>query len=294
MGYRLNSSVSVKDICSWVDGATQHLSGHEVVSGISDFSRTEPDTLCAYVKGPVPRHYPGMVFLSKAPLEDLPCILVDNPQHAMNQTVRRFAKEIGFQSAVKNPGVHPSVEIGQYVVIEDDVEIGEGCVIEHHAVIHSGTRMGKNCLVRTHASVGGQGYSYYRDDSGKLHKQLGVGGVFMGDDVEIGSNTCIVRGNIFDTRLENGVKVDNLVYIAHDCHIGEESYIISGASLCGYVKTGKRVRVAPNASVRQHIRIQDGAVVGLGAVVVSGVEAGETVAGVPAKPMARRGTSWAA
>jgi UDP-3-O-[3-hydroxymyristoyl] glucosamine N-acyltransferase len=249
---------------------------------ISDSSNGIQNSICDYIKGVLPENHDSLVLLVKEEVSGYICVVVDNPQVAIIDIIKYIKLNVGFKMKYQYSKIPSTVKMGENVVIEENVEIGEYTVIEHNVVIHSGTRIGKNCLIRTHASIGGDGYGYI--DTGKgLVKQPHLGGVTLSDNVEIGSNTCVVKGMINDTFLGESVKVDNLVHIAHDCFIDDYSFIIAGAELSGYVSVGKRSRVAPNACVKQRLSIGNDALVGLGAVVTKNVPDGKVVAGNPAK-----------
>ncbi|KGJ93582.1 UDP-3-O-(3-hydroxymyristoyl)glucosamine N-acyltransferase [Colwellia psychrerythraea] len=253
---------------------------------ISDSSNGVPNSICDYIKGELPKNHEDLILLVREAISGYNCVVVENPQIIIVDIIKYIKANIGFEAKYQYSKIPSSVKIGENVVIEENVEIGEHTVIEHNAVIHSGTKIGKNCLIRTHASIGGDGYGYI--DTGKgLVKQPHLGGVTLSDNVEIGSNTCVVRGMINDTYLGESVKVDNLVHIAHDCFIDDYSFIIAGAELSGYVSVGKRSRVAPNACVKQRLSIGNDAIVGLGAVVTKNVPDGKVVAGNPAKILNR-------
>jgi len=258
------------------------------VEAISDSNKVVPNSLCDYIKGSLPTKVDGLILFAKENIDGFCCIIVDNPQQAIAEVIEHISSTIGFKAAYEATGIHSSVTIGQNVVIEENVEVGRGTKIEHNVVIHSGTKIGENCLIRTHSSIGGDGYGFFKSNNGELKKFPHIGGVEIGDNVEIGSNTCIVRGIINDTYIGNNVKVDNLVHIAHDCFIDEDAYIIACSELSGYVQVGKRARIAPNACVKQRITIGNDSLVGLGAVVLKDVKEGDIVAGNPAKSLKRK------
>lgn len=252
------------------------------VESISDNTNTDKNSITIYIKGPLPSNKENLWLLTTEIVPGYSCIIVDNPRLAMNELITFVASRVGFIQEYAICSLPASVKIGENVVIEPNVEVGEGTIIEHNVVIHSGTRIGCNCLIRANSSIGGGGYNYIKAGKNTI-KQVDLGGVWLGDNVEIGSNTCIVRGLIDDTIVKDNVKVDNLVHIAHDCFIDEDAYIIAKAELSGYVKIGKRTRVAPGACVKQRLTIGDDVIVGLGSVVLKNVSNGCTVFGNPAR-----------
>jgi UDP-3-O-[3-hydroxymyristoyl] glucosamine N-acyltransferase len=116
-----------------------------------------------------------------------------------------------------------------------------------------------------------------------------LGGVVLGDDVEVGSLTTVCRGTLADTILRDGCKIDDHVHIAHNIDVGEDAFVIACAEVSGGVKIGRRAWIAPNASILNQLSVGDDSVVGLGAVVVRSVPDGAVVVGNPAKPIAREG-----
>lgn len=177
--------------------------------------------------------------------------------------------------------VAPGVFIGSGVVIEDDVTIGPNTCLQHVS-IGKGSSIGANC------SIGGPGFGLVWSDEDHWIRFPHVGRVEIEADVEIGSNTCIDRGALGDTRIRAGARIDNLVHIAHNADIGENALVIAHAMVAGSAIIGERAWIAPSAAIMNQLTIGAGAVVGLGAVVVKSVEAGATVVGNPAKPLAPR------
>jgi UDP-3-O-[3-hydroxymyristoyl] glucosamine N-acyltransferase len=283
MSSKFNKSVSLKEICSALS-INSSLDSNRMMVGISDSARAEANTICDYVKGPLPENLPGLVLLTKEPITGFDCVVVKNPQEELIKIISYINSSVGFKKRYKDSVIPDSVTIGKNVVIEDDVEIGEGTVIEHNVVIHSGTRIGKNCLIRTHAAIGGGGFNYATTDNG-LVKVPDLGGVDIGDEVEVGSHTCIAKGLVNDTVIKKGVKIDNLVHIAHDCFVDEGAFVIACAELSGYVSLGKRTRIAPGSVIKQRVTIGDDVVVGMGAVVFKNIADDAVVVGNPAKPI---------
>jgi UDP-3-O-[3-hydroxymyristoyl] glucosamine N-acyltransferase len=183
------------------------------------------------------------------------------------------------RSELARRGVHlaPGVVIGDDVVFGENVLVGPNTVLQKTS-LGSGVRIGANC------SIGGAGFGYARDLHGRWHRFPHVGRVIIEGDVIIGSNTCIDRGSLGDTIVEEGARIDNLVHVAHNVRVGARSMVIADAMLGGSAQVGCDAWVAPGAMVRNQIRIGDGAVVGMGAIVTRDVQAGTTVAGNPAKP----------
>lgn len=212
-------------------------------------------------------------------------ILSANPRLDFIRALGFLEREVGFSLHDFDSIIHPTVTLGQNVVIERGCVIDEGVVIEHNVVIHSGTRIGKYSRVRACAAIGGDGFGFERLSNGEPLRFPHLGGVSIGKHVEIGSCTAVAKGTLSDTIIEDHVKVDNLVHIAHGCVVKRGAFIIACAELSGGVVVGENAWVAPNSCTHQKVSIGDGAVVGLGAVVTKDVPARSVFAGNPAKKL---------
>jgi UDP-3-O-[3-hydroxymyristoyl] glucosamine N-acyltransferase len=206
----------------------------------------------------------------------------------------------------------PGVSLGPYVVLEEDVQIGAGCIIDafcflgrgsrvgEHCHLHprvtlyAGSRLGNNVEIHAGSVVGGDGFGYVAGD-GRHWKFPQVGAIEIGDDVEIGCNTTLDRGSLDRTLIGNGVKIDNLVQIGHNVEIGDHSVIVAQTGISGSCSIGKNVAIGGQAGIGDHSRIEDGAMVGAQAGVLTGktIRRGKIVWGTPARPLAKFKTQFA-
>ena len=200
--------------------------------------------------------------------------------------------------------VAPEVSIGPYAVIGEDAHVGTGTQIGAHAVIGAGCWIGQNCRIHARvtlyggvrlgsrveihsgAVIGAEGFGYAFGE-GKHWKFPQVGIVEIGDDVEIGANTTIDRGSLDDTRIAEGVKLDNLVHVGHNCQIGAHTVIAAQVGLSGSCLVGKRVVVGGQAGFGERCKLEDGSVIGGQSGVLGGktVRSGQTVWGTPARSL---------
>ena len=180
-----------------------------------------------------------------------------------------------------------NVFVGYNTYIGHNVKIGENTVIEHSVVIEDNTIIGKNCVIKSGAVIGGRGFGYSKFDK-CYHAVPHLGKVVIGNNVDIGNNTCIDRGTIDDTIIEDGVKIDNLCHIAHNVVIGKNSCIIAASTIAGSVRIGEGGYIAIGASILNQITIGEGALVGMGAVVTKDVPAEMVCAYSPAKIIRKR------
>ena len=194
--------------------------------------------------------------------------------------------QIGFIWSDAAPEIHPTARIGQHVVLGPGVRIGANTQVGHHVVIGAEVEIGERCNIKSGAVIGEEGFGFERDANGAGVRLPHIGTVCIGNDVEVGSLTTVCRGTLSDTFLFDGAKIDDHVHIAHNIQVGEHAFVIACAEVSGGVRIGKRAWIAPSATILNQLTIGDDAVVGLGAVVVRNVEAGATVVGNPAKPLA--------
>lgn len=207
-----------------------------------------------------------------------------DPRYDFIRAQYLLAASPGFERDSAPPEVHPTVRIGAGAVIEEGVIIGEGTVIGPNAVLRRGTRVGRWCEIQSGAVIGDAGFGFERDAGNRPLRMIHLGGVRIGDHVQVGALTAVARGALEDTVLEDYVKINNLCHVAHNCRIGENTIIGACADLCGSVSVGRNAWIAPNCSIRQKLSIGEGAIVGMGAVVVKDVPPGAMVYGNPARP----------
>lgn len=179
----------------------------------------------------------------------------------------------------KNCKIHPTVSIGAYCVIGDDVAINEntvlqaGCILGPRVnigahtllwprvVVYHGVTIGSRVIIHSGAVIGSDGFGNVQNE-GAWVKVPQIGGVLIGDDVEIGANTTIDRGAIEDTVIGNGVKIDNQIQIAHNVHVGEHTAIAACAGIAGSAHIGKHCMIGGGANILGHIKIADKTIIG--------------------------------
>jgi len=175
------------------------------------------------------------------------------------------------------------VHIGAHVVTGDNCVLGDDVVLHAHVSLYAQVRVGARSILHTGVRAGVDGFGYALVDG--VHRKVPqVGGCVIGNDVEIGANTTIDRGSVGDTEIGDGVKIDNLVHIAHNVRIGERSIIVAQVGVAGSTTIGKYVTLAGQAGIPGHLEIGDGATIAAQAGVFSDVPAGETWSGYPARP----------
>ena len=207
-------------------------------------------------------------------------IIVQNPYLAFAILTHVFEKKHMQKGIEATAQIHPSAiisdsaYIGHYVVIgencvvgddtvikshvtiDDQVEIGKSCFIDSHVMLTGETKIGDRVRIHANTVIGGEGFGF-APYQGKWHRIVQLGSVIIGHDVRIGSNCSIDRGALDDTILENGVIIDNLVQIAHNVKVGENTAIAAKCGIAGSTTIGKNCVLAGAVGVVGHINIAD-------------------------------------
>jgi len=226
--------------------------------------------------------------------------------------------------AVVDPSaaIGKDVRIGPFAVIGAHARIGDGarigalvtvgadCVLGPGALLHPGVRIGPRCrigaglIAQPNAVIGADGFSYVTPEpgavesakatgavagegAGTLYRRIhSLGGVEIGDDVEIGAGACIDQGTIAPTRIGSGTKIDNLVQIGHNCQVGESCLLCGHVGLAGSVRVGDRAVLGGKVGVGDNLIIGDDSVLAGGSLVGTNIPARSVMIGVPAMPKA--------
>ena len=211
---------------------------------------------------------------------DAGLILVDDkiPRKILEDSSQKYKTFI----SVKNPKYYFAKVVNALHEEEKFAKIGKDCNIMTGVYIYPNVTIGDNVTIMPNAVIGGSGFGFvYEEDKPILFPQIGK--VVIGNNVSIGSNTCIDRGALGSTIIGNDVKIDNLVHIAHNVEIGDNTCVIANSLVCGSVKIGKNCWIGASSTIREKLVIEDDALIGMSACVLKNVKAGTTVLGNPAK-----------
>ncbi|MBX3204744.1 MAG: hypothetical protein KF764_06730 [Labilithrix sp.] len=233
-----------------------------------------------------------------ATLESVPAdkalLAVADPRLEFLRIVRRW-----FAEAKPAPGVHPSAVVHPEAKVDPEAHVGPGCNVGRSTIgagsvlvgnvhLYDGVTIGNNVSIQAGTVIGSPGFGYQRNDLHEWEHFPHVGGVTIGDDVEIGANTCIDRGTLADTVIKRGAKIDNLVHIAHNVVVGEHAVIIGTAQIAGSVVIGDHAWVAPSATVMNGVKVGRETTIGLGSVIVKDVPDYAKTMGQPAAVLPER------
>ena len=246
--------------------------------------------------------------ISIEPGENKAFIKVQNADLAMSQVLELFAPPTPLFSIDIHPTaiiektaiigngtrigagsyIGPKVQLGENVTIYPNVTILDECTIGKNTVIWSGAvvrercHMGSDCIIHPNATIGADGFGFRPDPQRGLVKIPQIGNVILGNNVEIGANTCVDRGKFSSTVLGDGCKIDNLIQIGHNSKLGRFCIMAGQSGLAGSVTLGDGVLIGGSASITDHVTIGDGAIIGGGSGVTKDIPGGKTMLGYPA------------
>jgi UDP-3-O-[3-hydroxymyristoyl] glucosamine N-acyltransferase len=251
----------------------------------------------------------GVVLIPTSMDVAAPCAIVcENIQRSIAKLLAAFAPQL----IVAEPGVHPSavvdataslgegVCVGPHVTIDagatvgdrtelqagvcvgENVAIGADCCLQQNVVIRHGCRLGDRVTILPNSVIGGDGFGFFYDEG--AHQRIPhVGGVIIEDDVEIGACSCIDRAKFGHTVIGSGTKIDNLVQLAHNVHVGRSCVIVAQTGIAGSVRIGDGCVFAGRSGASDNITIGDGAQIAATSVPWADVPAGAKMAGTPAQ-----------
>jgi UDP-3-O-[3-hydroxymyristoyl] glucosamine N-acyltransferase len=253
----------------------------------------------------------GLLFITeKTPVSGKSTIKVKNPQLAFAKVLELIAPEI---NPPEKPGIHPTavvsknarigkdVFVGPFAVIEDGASVGSGTAIRAHCFIGRKSTIGSSSLIYPNVTIrenvaigdravihsgtviGSDGFGFVAE--GKSHHKIPqLGGVEIGNDVEIGANCTIDRATFDKTRIGDGTKFDNLVHIAHNVQIGRNCLIAGQTGIAGSVKIGDNVVFGGQSGSTGHVTIGNNAIIAGRGAVINDIPEGQIVSGYPARP----------
>jgi len=225
-------------------------------------------------------------------------LIVDNVYLALAKVTQIFKHKI-----YSNSGIHPSAitnnstigegcvigknvvignncSIGANSVIEDSVTIGDDTHIDPRVTVLHSCIIGNNAVISSGAVIGSEGFGNARDDNNKWHAIAHLGSVMIGDNVTIGANSTIDRGTLDNTEIHSGVRIDNLVHIAHNVIIGQDCAIAGCTGIAGSTTIGKRCLVGGGVGILGHLNICDDVVISATTTVYKSITSAKIYTGI--------------
>lgn len=244
----------------------------------------------------------------KTPSFKGPQVLVSNPGLAYAKVTSLFAPPVPRYQGISNRAIlHESAHIGKDVsifplvyvgeeasigngvvlfpgvIIGDRVRIGNGTVVYPNVTVLQDCQIGNNVIIHAGTVIGSDGFGFVRDGAVSV-KIPQIGTVRIDDDVEIGANNCIDRAALGKTWIKRGVKTDNLVHVAHNVVIGENTIIVAQVGISGTVHIGSQVIIGGQVGISDHVEIGDRVMIGSQSGVPKSIPSGEVVSGTPTMP----------
>lgn len=214
-------------------------------------------------------------------------LICSDPYLAYAKLTKLFSGNIDFENIEisKNSFIHETAFIGSNVNIGPSVFIGENCVINNNSILYPNTTIvknviiGENTIVHSNTVLGSDGFGFAPDkESYKKIEQLG--GLYIGNDVEIGAGCTIDRGAITDTVIGNGVKLDNQIHIAHNVSLGSNSAIAACCAIAGSTKIGKNFKMGGLSGVLGHLEVCDDVTVGAHTLITKSIKSSGNFVGI--------------
>jgi UDP-3-O-[3-hydroxymyristoyl] glucosamine N-acyltransferase len=279
------------------------------VAGMDEATPTELTFLAnpKYVRKLTTTRAAAIIVGREEVVEGRPTLRSENPYLSFAQALELFTPP------TRPPaGIHPTAviapdvklgrnpSIGPYVVIEEGVEVGDDCVLKSFVMIYRGTKIGHRFFAHAHAVVreqvrigndvtlqngaviGSDGFGFAKRADGSYHKIVQSGTVVIEDGVEVQACACVDRAAVGETRLRRGVKVDNLVQVAHGCEVGENTLLCGQAGLAGSTKVGRNAILTGQVGAAGHLTIGDNVIVTAQSGIPHDVEPNSIISGSPA------------
>jgi len=248
------------------------------VAAVAPLDRAGPEALAFHERGD-----PGAagVLLTRAAIPGRTCVVVADPLAALVDVLRALLPEPGWDGMAE---VHPSAVVHPGVVVAPGCVVGPETVLYPNVVLYPGTRVGARCRIHAGTVLGADGFRYHPTARGPL-KVPHVGGVVLGDEVELGALCTVDRGFLDDTRLGDGCKLDDQVHVGHNCTLGRYVVVAAQTGISGSCRIGDGALLGGQVGLADHTVVGAGARIGAQSGVHGAIPAGETWLGTPALPI---------
>lgn len=287
----LNLYGNTKDV--FIDNITDAERVNETTLDWINPAKTNKQDIAEFTKAKVMLVDPTIEYSSKLQNSDKVLIVVERPKMTLSKIITEFflEKKISF--------IHPTAVIDNEAIIDATAFIDAGCVIGKATIgkntviranvcIYDGVVIGDNCIIQAGSVIGTDGLGCSRETDGVLIKFPHLGGVIIGNNVEIGANCQIARGALSNTIICDGCKLNGMCFIAHNCVLEKNVWITGSTMLSGSTHVGANATIFSNVVVREQTYIGEGATIGMGSVVTKDIPAGETWLGNPARKLEKK------
>jgi UDP-3-O-[3-hydroxymyristoyl] glucosamine N-acyltransferase len=295
-------TITLKDIVSHLGGEVLNHHADVSISRVGSLAYAGEDAIAffndtKYSQALGNTHAAAVILRPQhAELTSLPKIITDNPYayfakvsallnppYTMQAGIHSTAQLSASARVAESASIGPNVVVADDVVIGDYVVIGANCVIERNVSIGAytkleanvtlkhGSTLGQRCHLYSGCVIGNDGFGY-AEEQGAWVKIPQVGRVMIGNDVDIGANTTVDRGAIDDTVIEDGVKLDNLIQIAHNCRIGAHTVIAGCVGIAGSAVIGQHCKIGGAAMILGHLTIADGVTISPGSMIMRSIK----------------------
>lgn len=208
---------------------------------------------------------------------------IEQPSHIHETVIHGEGIYVGaFSYISKNAKIGNNVKIYPQVFVGENVRIGDNCILYAGVKVYDDTVIGNQCILHSGVVIGSDGFGFAPQQDGTYKKIYQIGNVVLEDDVEIGANTTIDCGTMGSTIVRKGVKLDNLIQIAHNCDIGENTVMAAQTGIAGSAKIGKNCVFAGQSGMAGHLSVGDKVTVGAQAGVLKNLPGNSVVWGTPA------------
>lgn len=274
-----------------------HGDNNLLIKGFSSLMNLKPNTI-TWLKEPNPEKLHTIPMDSNVLIVTKPSnhhktskfnmIFCDDPKAVYFSILKHFWARvenagIAETAVIESTKIGQNVSIGNHCYIGPDVEIDDEVRIYHNVVILGKVTIGKRTIINSGTVIGSDGFGYFKNSDGSNVRVEHFGGVVIGNDVEIGANTCIDRGTLDNTIIGDNCKIDNLCHIGHNCILEEGVLLIALSQLGGSSHLKRQAHIAPSVTIMNQTSIGENSLVGLGSVVTKDVPDNKVVIGVPAK-----------
>tara|TARA_B100002052_G_C15885389_1_gene601269 strand:- start:2409 stop:3296 length:888 start_codon:yes stop_codon:yes gene_type:complete len=222
-------------------------------------------------------------------LKNVNYLMVEKPRLIFQQILTKYfvsprLSNISSSSIISSDcSIGKNAFIGHNVIIEKGCTIGNDVVIMHNSVIMENTIIGNNVNIGCNSTIGGTGFGYEKNLEEEYELIPHIGNVIIRNNVDIGNNTCVDRAVLGSTLINENVKIDNHVHIAHNAAIGKNSIVTAGTVISGSVKVGESCWLGPNSTINNKVSMADFSTLGIGSVLLKTKINKGTYFGIPAK-----------